>query len=77
MRQKNGSTVAQLRSRLGFTRYDVVLTLIPVALLLTLGAAGLFDLPRHTALAGWSVVGLFAVVDALFLNPPTTGGRAE
>jgi uncharacterized membrane protein len=67
--------VAKLRRR--FTRHDFVLALIPVTFLLTAGVAGLLGLSTRTALAGWSVVGLFALADALFLNPPTTGGRAN
>jgi L-cystine uptake protein TcyP (sodium:dicarboxylate symporter family) len=59
------------------TRYDLVLTLLPVVLLVTLGTAGLFGLSTRAALAGWSAVGCLALVDALFLNPPTTGGRAD
>jgi hypothetical protein len=71
------SIVAQLRSRFPLTRYDFVLTLLPVAFMLTVGVASLADLPTRTALVGWSVVGFVVLVDALFLNPPTTGGRAD
>jgi hypothetical protein len=46
---------------------------IPAALLVTVGAAELFGLPNRAALAAGSLVGLVALVDALFLNPPTTG----
>jgi len=71
------SIVAQLRRRLRFTRYDLVLALIPVAFLLTVGTASVLGLPTRTALAGWSVVGFVALVDALFLHPPTAGGRTD
>lgn len=66
--------VELLRSvRRSLTRYDLVLAVIPVALVLTVGAAELFGLPNRAALVGGAVVGLVALVDALFLNPPTTG----
>jgi len=74
-KQPDESIVAELRRQLRLTRYDLVLTVIPVALLLTVGTASLFGLPTRTALAGWSVVGFVALADALFLNPPTVGGR--
>ena len=60
-----------------FTRYDFVLAFIPVALVLTLASAQLFGLSRRVALLGWAAVGLLALVDALFLHPPTTGGRVN
>ena len=69
------AVVAQLRRRM--TRYDAVLTLFPVALLLTLGTAGLLGLSTRAALGGWSAVGCLVLVDALFLNPPTADGRAN
>jgi len=70
---------AQPASRPGpsFTRYDLVLTFIPVALVLTVASAYLFGLPRRVALLGWAAVGVLALVDALFLHPPTTGGRVN
>jgi len=69
--------VAQLPSRLPCTRYDFVLAFIPVAFLLTVGAASLLGLPQQVALVGWSVAGLVALVDALFIRPPTSGGRVN
>ncbi|MBX0325735.1 hypothetical protein EGH21_22215 [Halomicroarcula sp. F13] len=55
------------------SRYDFVLALIPTAFLLTVVVAGLADVAVPKALAAGSVVALTAVVDALFLNPPTGG----
>jgi hypothetical protein len=63
------------RFRRSLTRYDLVLTVIPVALILTVGAAELFGLPNRAALGSGAVIGLVALADALFLNPPTAGGR--
>ncbi|WP_423999713.1 hypothetical protein ACOZ4I_11685 [Haloarcula salina] len=57
------------------TRYDLVLALIPAVFALTLTAVALTDLTLRTALTGASLIGSLAVVDALFLNPPTRGGR--
>jgi hypothetical protein len=72
--ERQAGVVELLRSvRRSLTRYDLVLTVIPVALLLTVGAAELFGLPNRAALAGGAFVGLLALADALFLNPPTTG----
>lgn len=79
MRANNelGRYVSRLRRRLPLTRYDLILAVIPLALLLTVGVAGLLGLSHRAALVGWVVLGLFALVDALFLNPPTSGGRVN
>ncbi len=74
--ERHSGAVERLkRSRRSLTRYDLVLTVIPVALILTVGAAELFGLPNRVALASGAVIGLVALVDALFLNPPVAGGR--
>jgi predicted Kef-type K+ transport protein len=70
-----GAVTLLSRLRRSLTRYDLVLTVIPVALLVTVGAAELFGLPNRAALAGGALVGLVALADALFWNPPTAGGR--
>ena len=67
--------VAKLRRR--FTRHDFVLALIPVTFRRGGGAGRLWALPAGTALAGWWGGGVFARADAVFLHPPTTGGRAN
>jgi len=59
------------------SRYDVVLALLPLAVLLPAVASGLFGVTLHTALAGGSLFGVAVLVDALFLNPPTKGGRTN
>ncbi|QIO23755.1 hypothetical protein [Haloarcula sp. JP-L23] len=53
------------------SRYDFVLALIPTTFLLTVVAAGLVGVAVPKALAVGSVLALTAVVDALFINPPT------
>lgn len=67
----------QSAKRPTLTRYDLVLSLLPVALLLTAGVAELLGLSTRAALVAWSVVGVVALADALFLNPPRAGGRAN
>lgn len=73
---RNSGVVELLnRFRRSVTRYDLVLAIIPVALILTVGAAELFGLPNRAALASGALVGFVALADALFLNPPVAGGR--
>ncbi|WP_262180671.1 hypothetical protein [Haloarcula laminariae] len=57
------------------SRYDLVLAVIPVAFLLTAVASGLLGVTMRTALAVGALLGAAVVTDALFLNPPTGGGR--
>ena len=64
-------------SPVSVSRYDAVLALIPAIFLLAIGAVILFGVPIPTALAAASVLSVAAVVDALFLNPPTNGGPTE
>lgn len=64
------------------SRYDLVLGLIPVALLSSAVGASVSDLPLHVVLLAGAVVSLLAMIDALFVNPPRpesaeeTGGAA-
>jgi hypothetical protein len=53
------------------SRYDVHLVGIPIVLLLSVVAHVLFGLALETTLVAASLPGLFIVVDAMFLNPPT------
>jgi hypothetical protein len=59
------------------SRYDLVLTLIPSTLPISLLLAQLLGASYRIAFLGWAVVGLLALVDALFVHPPTTGRRAN
>lgn len=59
------------------TRYDVVLAVIPVALAFGILIGTATAVPTSLAVAAASLIGVFAVVDALFINPPkgpTHGG---
>lgn len=51
-------------------RYDLVLTVIPLALTLSILAGEVLDVPLEAALLGGAAVGAFALADALFLRPP-------
>jgi len=57
------------------TRHDLVLAVIPAVFTLTLVAAVVLGLSIQTAIAGASLVGAVAVIDALFIHPPTRGRR--
>jgi hypothetical protein len=52
------------------SRYDVLLLVIPAAFLLAFAASFLFGVPTLPAIAAASAVGIFAVADGLFVNPP-------
>ena len=56
------------------SRYDIVLALLPLAILLPAVASGLLGVTLHAALGAGSLFGLAVLADALFLNPPRTGG---
>ncbi|MDS0220752.1 hypothetical protein NDI54_05220 [Haloarcula sp. S1AR25-5A] len=68
-----GQFFEQLVPRQSPTRHDLVLAVIPAVFLLTLVTAAVLDLSFRTAITGASLVGAVAVVDALFLHPPTRG----
>jgi hypothetical protein len=57
------------------TRYDLVLAVVPLAFAVALVAGLLSPVSVHAALAAAGVVGVAAVVDALFVNPPERGDR--
>jgi hypothetical protein len=71
--------MSQNRSATGvgerLTRYDLILLAIPVALLASLLAHVAVGVPLRTTLVPASLVGALAIVDAVFLNPPTAGDR--
>lgn len=52
------------------SRYDLVLLVIPAALLVSLFAGQLPSVSIESALAVGSIVGVLTLVDALFVNPP-------
>lgn len=53
------------------TRYDLVLLVIPAVFVLALAAAQVSPFRASTLLAAASLVGGLAVVDGLFVNPPS------
>ena len=61
--------------RESLSRYDIVLALIPVVLVLTAVTAQLLSIELPLALVVGAVMTTVAVVDALFVNPPT--GRSQ
>lgn len=65
--------VDRLNVRRRVSRYDLVLAVIPTAFLVA-GLLGQFvSAPTHVVLTGATVVGALALVDGLFVNPPTSG----
>jgi hypothetical protein len=58
-----------------FSKYDLVLVAIPVSLLVALPVHLTDVVSLQATLATAAVVGLPALIDAVFLNPPKTGGR--
>jgi hypothetical protein len=55
------------------SRYDLVLAVIPAAFLLALLSTVLLSVPLRTTLPASSLVGVLALTDTLYLNPPTEG----
>jgi len=56
-----------------FSRYDLLLLVIPAAFLLALVGSVVSALPTRVFVAAASVVGALAVADGLFVNPPRAG----
>lgn len=56
------------------TRYDLLLAAIPLAFVAAFGIGAVFDVPSRTVVVGAAVVGIAALLDGLFLNPP---GRVD
>ncbi|MGB9931342.1 hypothetical protein [Haloarcula amylolytica] len=71
----SGQYAEQLLPRQSPTRHDLVLAVIPAVFALTLVAAVVLGLSIQAAIAGASLVGAVAVIDALFIHPPTRGRR--
>jgi len=66
--QPTGRTITSPIS--GFTRYDLVLAVIPTAFVAALLARQVLPLSTEASVAFASIVGLLALADGLFLNPP-------
>lgn len=52
------------------TRYDLLLAVIPLAFALAIGLGAAFDFPIRDGVLGASLIGIAALLDGLFLNPP-------
>lgn len=63
-----GDTVGPLASR-----YDLLLVLIPLAFVAAVLAGMVLPLGTQATLAGAALVGLGAIVDGVYRNPPTPG----
>lgn len=77
MERSDDATPSSLRRLPGrlerASRYDFVLALIPLAFVAALGFGTLLPIPSRSALLGAATIGVAALLDALFMNPP---GRA-
>lgn len=58
------------------SRYDLLLAFMPTVFLVGIVVGHLLSLGMRTTLTGTSIVGVIALVDALFLNPPSGTGRS-
>ncbi|MCU4799960.1 hypothetical protein OB920_06210 [Halobacteria archaeon HArc-gm2] len=58
------------------SRYDLVLAVIPAAFLLAGFASVFVSVPTRVVLTGAAAVGLLALVDGMFVNPPRSGSGA-
>lgn len=56
------------------TRYDLVLTVIPLVFALAVVATTALSVPFLVALAGGAVLSSLVLADALFVNPPIDSG---
>ncbi|WP_076608713.1 hypothetical protein [Natronorubrum thiooxidans] len=52
------------------TRYDLLLAIVPVAFAVALVAASVLSISIVQAMAIAAPIGVFAIVDACYLNPP-------
>jgi len=56
------------------TRYDLVLTVIPLAFVLAAVVAVILSVPLPAALAAGAILSTIGLADALFFNPPVEAG---
>lgn len=57
------------------TRHDLVLAVIPSVFVVSILVGHLLSLSVQASIGVASLLGALAVTDALFVNPPRTGGR--
>lgn len=58
------------------SRYDLILAVIPAAFLLAFVASQVVPVSTRVLLTGATTVGALALVDGLFVNPPSSGSGA-
>ncbi|EMA15878.1 hypothetical protein [Haloarcula marismortui] len=73
----SGQYAEQLLPHQSPTRHDLVLAVIPAVFIFTLAAAVVLGLSLQAAIAGGALIGAVAVIDALFIHPPTRGRRRD
>ena len=59
------------------SRHDLVLAVIPSAFLVAMLVGTLLGLSTEMVLVGAAMIGIAALLDALFLNPPIDGDAAS
>ncbi len=80
MTRSDDSITRRQENRPGLTRslsrYDLLLAFMPTVFLVSIVVGNLLSIGVQTAFTGASLVGVIALVDALFLHPPEGAGRA-
>lgn len=66
-------TIGASTGERSFTRYDLVLAVIPTAFLLAGVVSLLSSVPVHALMAGATAIGAVALLDGMFINPPRSG----
>ncbi|MFB6165434.1 MAG: hypothetical protein ABEJ31_09780 [Haloarculaceae archaeon] len=72
--RKNGERTDTRPTGSRVTRYDLLLAIVPLAFLASVLLGLLLPIGDRTALAGALAIGVLALADALFMNPPRSAG---
>ena len=59
------------------SRYDLLLAVIPLVFATMFAVQAAFGVPFRAAVTAGALLSAIAVVDALFVNPPTAPDRSE
>lgn len=73
MTASTNSGMARNRRRTTLSRYDLVLAVVPAAFVVALLSTLIFSIPLRATLPASSLVGVLALADTLYLNPPVDG----
>lgn len=73
MASDTDGTAERTDVRRRFSRYDLVLAAIPTAFSIAAIASQFVSVSTHTVVAGATIVGVLALADGLFINPPRSG----